>query len=561
MENKTGKRVSLTNLVTGYVLTIAFVLLIMMNRSETKEIVMVDTHEVNATVIKQTLIEPEVVYVDRPVYREPTRYVDHLDGVVVKDNDTVHIATIKDDVAVDIDRDINILDGYEIHDRVGHSGVHNHHDVVQRGARPIGDATVDRRVTDERVGVVDRDAYDRAIRQDDILSRRLKELEEIDLDEESGLDVSKLTLARDDDTDLGEIDINFDEEGYGISKGGQLYAYNFPSQGVGAGIGNSALGAGVGGGAGLGAGIGQAVSSGDTVPALGGVGTYPLPAEPGQETSPGTGGGVGGLVAGSGAGGAAGLVTGMVTAPLGVAPGAPGTGGYGTGGRGYDYDHLPKDGALHIMIHVDGSGSLLSTRAKLDEMKQTLLKQALLPYYNNDETLYDKRVTIIDSSGERTLQFFTQAAHKDNVLAIAFQDEAAPDYHLPNFNKTPQNAYSTDLRKLKYLLSEYKGVYRGIMFQVDRGRTFSKSFKELVECAWNGEGYLSEENLKKYHRDNNLSHIRNKHGVVFSDEYHAKSEGEPQYYLDLIFQAASRVGIDLNIYGAGTTDGTYTDGL
>ena len=213
------------------------------------------------------------------------------------------------------------------------------------------------------------------------------------------------------------------------------------------------------------------------------------------------------------------------------------------------------------MIHVDGSGSLLSTRAKLDEMKQTLLKQALLPYYNNDETLYDKRVTIIDSSGERTLQFFTQAAHKDNVLAIAFQDEAAPDYHLPNFNKTPQNAYSTDLRKLKYLLSEYKGVYRGIMFQVDRGRTFSKSFKELVECAWNGEGYLSEENLKKYHRDNNLSHIRNKHGVVFSDEYHAKSEGEPQYYLDLIFQAASRVGIDLNIYGAGTTDGTYTDGL
>ena len=57
-------------------------------------------------------------------------------------------------------------------------------------------------------------------------------------------------------------------------------------------------------------------------------------------------------------------------------------------------------------------------------MKETLLKDALLPYYNNDEDLYNKRVTIIDNSGERTLRFFTEATKKDNVLAVAFQDEA-----------------------------------------------------------------------------------------------------------------------------------------
>ena len=76
------------------------------------------------------------------------------------------------------------------------------------------------------------------------------------------------------------------------------------------------------------------------------------------------------------------------------------------------------------------------------------------------------------------------------------------------------------------------------MFQVDRGKVFSKSFKEMIECAWNGTGYLEKENLKKYHRDNNLSNIKNKKGIVFSDEYHAKSEGDPQYYMDLIFGAA-----------------------
>ena len=101
------------------------------------------------------------------------------------------------------------------------------------------------------------------------------------------------------------------------------------------------------------------------------------------------------------------------------------------------------------------------------------------------------------------MRFFTEATKKDNVLAVAFQDDTAPDYHLPTFNKTPQNLYSSDLSKLKNGLNGYQGVYRGIMFQVDRGRTFSKSFKEMVECAFNGEGYLENDNLKKYHRDNN----------------------------------------------------------
>ena len=229
------------------------------------------------------------------------------------------------------------------------------------------------------------------------------------------------------------------------------------------------------------------------------------------------------------------------------AGGAGGGGGYGNG-RGYAYDHLPKDGALHIMMHVDGSGSILNTRKQLEIMKDSILKDALLPYYNNDPDLYDRRVTIIDTSGERTLRFFAEAAKKDNVLAVAFQDEAQPAYHLPNFNRKPEDHYLTDLGALKGKLGNHKGIYRGVLFQVDRGRTFAKSFKEFVGNAFQGTGYLAE---------NNSHHIKNKDGIVFSDEYHAKDEGTPEYYLDLLFNASQKVGLDLNIHKGGLTDGKY----
>ena len=192
-------------------------------------------------------------------------------------------------------------------------------------------------------------------------------------------------------------------------------------------------------------------------------------------------------------------------------------------------------------------------------MKDTVLKQALLPYYKNDENLYDRRVTIVDGSGERTLRFFNDATKKDNVLALVFQDEAQPSYHLPNFNKKPEEFYLNDLNKLKSNLNGYNGLYRGVMFQVDRGRTFAKSFKEFVECAFQGQGYLKNDNLKKYYWEENQHHIRKKDGIVFGDIYHAKDDGDPQYYLNLIFEASKRVGLDLNIYGGGLKDGKYND--
>ena len=551
--NKKYKTPSLINLVAGYVLFATFILLVIVNRERLN--VVVDEPVVEIVEVNNTIVEEKIVYVPAPGSDLPrVDYVDRLNGVIIDDPDNVYTSVV---------RGINNTDVENVYDR-DWSG-RDHHSIVTHGVDHVVDGVRDNvnfRNRDRGVDVVHDDiiTYDQARRDDvsidhGLLDRRLRE-QELEKDEyglhtdDLGFDLDKLTVAKDgSEAELGDInmDLNFDstDTDFGVGKGGQLYAYNYPSQGVGAGIGTGSLGAGNGAGAGLSAGIGEGIASGSTVPTLGGVGTY-------TKADESKGGGVGGLIGGAGAGGAAGLYTGTVDNMLGVGSGGPGSGGYG---RGYNYNHLPKDGALHIMMHVDGSGSILNTRKQLDIMKNTLLKTALLPYYNNDEDLYNRRVTIVSSSGERTLRFFEEAAKKDNVLAIAFQDEAQPAYHLPNFNKKPEDHYLNDLGKLKASLNGYGGLYRGVMFQVDRGKTFAKSFKEFVGNAFHGEGYLANNNLKKYHRDNNTNHIKNKNGIIFSDEYHAKDEGDPQYYLDLIFKASKRVGLDLDIYGAGLKDG------
>tara|TARA_R110002153_G_scaffold109795_4_gene250804 strand:- start:672 stop:2558 length:1887 start_codon:yes stop_codon:yes gene_type:complete len=617
------KKYSIAAIILGYTLAIGFIILIAVPREvEEVEPVVASIDNINeddmfiTSPSKLDIVThtPREVYIDRGVYN------DRLTGGIVNGRLDPYTVIIHedDDIYVDTKRNVDIInidDDISLYNRNNFNHLHDGH--VSKG-------TLNRYQKN-------RDGNGKVSLVDDVdhglLDRRLLEHEnrtELDnnrvrdhsiRNQKHDEDLSQLTLARDEDiSELGDVtDLEFTAEtkGYNTGPGGELYAYSFPSQGVGAGIGSGALGAGAGGSAGLGAGVGEAVLAGKTVPTLGGIGTYssvptvppgtgtdtdgdglstetevaigtdpnkadtdgdgftdgaeatsytnPLlassnPSVPGSETTI-TMGGTGGLVGGAGAGGAAGLVTGMVKDILGIGTGT----GTGAGGGGYSYDHLPKDGALHIMMHVDGSGSILNTRKQLEIMKNTLLKTALLPYYNNDEELYDRRVTIISSSGERTLKFFEEAAKKDNVLAIAFQDEAQPAYHLPNFNKRPEEFYLDDLNNLKASLNGYDGVYRGVMFQVDRGKTFAKSFKEFVGNAFRGEGYLESDNLKRYYKDNNTANIKNKDGVVFSDEYHAKDSGTPQYYLDLILNASSKIGLDLQNHAGGLTDGRYNE--
>lgn len=539
MNTKKMKRVSLINLIAGYIVAMLFILLMMINRDTTIKPMIVEHNNTQATQPTQTFTE----------LLEPTKYRD-AQTVVYTDHDVVNRSAY--------DRGNQFVDSIDYHDSVVRNDAVNHGSRMHHDTyRDVYDNRTHRVKHNTKANVGRRDdSYHEADPEYDLLDRRLREEEEVtDLIDrvknskmdDINLDAGNLVVDDGDDLELGEShDFQHKNSGGGNNPGGELYAYNFPGQGVGAGVGNPGVGA-AGGYAGIGAGIGQAVYQGAAVAALGGVGT----ADSGSSGEVIPGAGVGGLVNGAGSGAAAGLLTGRVMAALGV--GEPGAGGNG----GYNFDHLPQDGALHIMLHVDGSGSILDTRKQLEIMRDTLLKDRLLPYYNNDESLYDRRVTIVDSSGERSLKFFAQATREENVLAIAFQDEAQPVYHLPNFNKRPESLYLSDLNKLKESLDQHYGVYRGILIQVDRGKTFAKSFKEFVENSFQGKGYLTDDNLKNYHRDDNIDNIRNSTGVVFSDEYHVSDTGTPDYYMDLLMTASARVGLDLNSHGGGLTDGTH----
>lgn len=580
MTKSNFRKLSIANLILGYLVCFLFIWLIALNIQNKESIILVkedDSIKTELTTIDSAETKERGIIYDtshRTIVRDhDVAYVDRLHGATV-DRGTKGI-TYDDSRIIDRGTRHNVAVGgdldYEISEsirdrRLSNLGLRHHggvRDLRTRSSvsdKPYIENDIDIGLLDRRLASLGSDALidDSRPNIDTSINERPESIGVNKKDNE--FDLSKITLSKDDDEgELGDINSDFGESrtNYGVGKGGQLYAYDFPSRGVGAGIGSSSVGAGAGGGAGLSAGIGEGMLNGETVPTLGGVGTGPAPLA-GQAAGSPASGGVGGLVGGAGAGGAAGLMHGVVTEKLGLGAGCAEHGGNCDGHHGHashNYDHLPKDGALHIMMHVDGSGSILNTRKQLEVMKNTLLKDALLPYYNNDETLYNRRVTIMDGNGERTLQFFTEAAKKDNVLALVFQDEAQPAYHLPTFNKKPQDDYSKDLKSLKGGLNGHGGLYRGIMFQVDRGRTFAKSFKEFVESAWQGTGYLESSNLKKYHWRENKRNIESKDGIVFSDEYHAKDSGDPQYYLDLIMNASKKVGLDLNIYGGGLKDG------
>jgi len=540
-------------------------------------------------------------------------YNDRLDGVILDDKRIT--AVIGDD-----DDDIVYVDNDDRHLRLAGNDLGNGRVVGGNGGngrihggrnRTVIEDDVDVGLLDRRLARLDDNELIIIDDNDDDLVARL-DRQDIGLDRggndrvDVGNFVPDARRGNFNDEELGAVG-EFDKDGAGfgkgsmpgVGKGSEVFAYNFPSQGVGAGIGSPAVGAAAGF-AGLGAGIGQAVMNGEAVPALGGIGTYTpaAPSQPegpdsdndgisdamestfrtnpqsndtdkdgvsdadevkgmsnprdprskpgtpapgadsdqdgvpaslealygldpsnsdsdgdgftdGEEISamtsptnpasnpgemggpalavaPGVAGGVAGLVGGAGAGAAAGLVSGRVTHPLGLGVADVGVGvgigindGDGVGRDDWDYDHLPKDGNLYIMMHVDGSGSILSTRKALDEMKDTLLKNALLPYYKNDEDLYNRRVLVVDGEGERTLKFFADAAKKENVLALVFQDEAQPAYHLPNFNRKPEDHYMDDLNDLKKGLNGYGGLYRGICSKSTVARLLPNHLRNL----------------------------------------------------------------------------------
>jgi len=132
-----------------------------------------------------------------------------------------------------------------------------------------------------------------------------------------------------------------------------------------------------------------------------------------------------------------------------------------------------------IRIYFDSSGSMNSSLAPLTTMKDGILKNTLLPLYDNDVAAYEDKVRIRNYSNERTFNVLNlegEAAPEGNVIVLVFQDEASPVYHSSSI--TPRRGqFDTDIATFKSRLSNNFGTgnpnyYRGIVFQVDGNGTF-----------------------------------------------------------------------------------------
>lgn len=156
----------------------------------------------------------------------------------------------------------------------------------------------------------------------------------------------------------------------------------------------------------------------------------------------------------------------------------------------------------YIRVYGDSSGSMSSTLDDVQLMITTLLKNALLPFYNNDSDQYDSHVQYINNSSERTLYMLRNlgvTAGGDRMIVIVFQDESSP-YNAATtgvFNsgahaRTTQ--YNTDIAAFNAQIDAYApGYYYGGVIAVRGYQEFS-GVGGFVDNLFIGNGNYSGSN-------------------------------------------------------------------
>lgn len=201
-------------------------------------------------------------------------------------------------------------------------------------------------------------------------------------------------------------------------------------------------------------------------------------------------------------------------------------------GLGASGGTIPITNRTDIVIFFDSSGSMNTTLAPLVNMRNTLLKTVLLPFYGMDEALYDAKVKVISDGSERTLRFLNNRNNgfPNPALVMVFQDEANSAYTSSSSILPVKANFSLDMTDLRSSLNSFEtNYYRGIVFQVTRTAGEGTQFKYLVQAIQSGTG--------DYMLPNNLSD-KPEIGYV----YDVLSGNTPQYYMDLIVNKMRDLG-------------------
>ena len=207
---------------------------------------------------------------------------------------------------------------------------------------------------------------------------------------------------------------------------------------------------------------------------------------------------------------------------------------------------LVVDENTEINIWFDDSGSMNSTLSPLQSMRDTILRDCLVQFYNNDYNTYDQNVTVSNFSSksggtERTMYVLNTTgttAGITKVINLVFQDESSP-YAADggSFNTSVRTGtYDTDISGLRSTLDNVpnSSYYRGIVFRVNTGPNSYDGFRQFLVAVKDGTG--------AYSGTNGLS---DKSEITYISNVTAGSTA--QYYADQIITALNTLGYNLNL--------------
>jgi hypothetical protein len=190
-----------------------------------------------------------------------------------------------------------------------------------------------------------------------------------------------------------------------------------------------------------------------------------------------------------------------------------------------------------INIWFDDSGSMDATLFPLEVMRDTILKNALLPIYNNDESLYNNRVNILYMGDEFIGDYYAYEAcilcaakqktipEITQVINLIFQDESSPydaDWFFDPDYRTFD--YEDHIAVLRNVIQTDSSVY-SVIFQVEGFAEFKQFLQTTQGCLNAYQGIYGICDLPRIEID-----------------YDVISGDAPSYYLNLIVNKLRELG-------------------
>jgi hypothetical protein len=214
----------------------------------------------------------------------------------------------------------------------------------------------------------------------------------------------------------------------------------------------------------------------------------------------------------------------------------------------------PLSSTTEINIWFDNSGSMNTTLSPLQIMQSTILQACLLPIYNNDVTLYNERVKVLNMKNgsawnynERfvrclaTERNFNRTADTtvNQVINLTFADESDVYGYggSATFNSSSRTSgYDTDIAYLRSVMSAVGYTIKGTAFRVNTGPNSFPGFKGLTQATFvNNGAYSVPNNISDYYTTN------------FNCNLDTLAAGSPTYYRDQIVAALTALGISIPV--------------